>query len=205
MSICVGILHVPDLDEFASKTIREELHRRIPMLAIILENSVESQRNWIEYTLERWCDEEELDLIITIGGTQLAPGPSSMEVVPDATLAVVERQLPGISETMRRYAQKESRLALLERGIAGIRGRTLILNLPAHAAPALLFFEAIVDLIEPAVAYLQQHLDSPTMSDVLEIDRASTIAEDKINEPDRATHQLDPGEFAAFLARSKTD
>jgi len=213
MIIRVGILHIPQLDEAVSEVITEKLRDVIPMIFIILENSVDSQRNWIEHTLVRWSDEEELDLIITVGGTLPAPGPSSCEIVPEATLSVSERTLPGVPEAMRRYAQTETDLALLDRSIAGIRGRTFILNLPAGAAPALLFLESVAGLIEPIVAHLHSSPTAPQLSDVLEIaidpkpneKAASELVADTPSLPSKFDLQLDSEEFAAFLHRGEAD
>ena len=100
-------------------------------------------------TLRRWCDEEELDLVLTVGGTMPAPGPSGRQIVPDAAAEVAERSLPGLGEAMRAYAQETTDLALIERSAAVIRGRTLILNLPDGAGPATLFLEAVTGVIAP--------------------------------------------------------
>lgn len=78
-------------------------------------------------TLETWCKpREELDLIITTGGTGL----SLRDVTPEATLAVVERLIPGIPEALRAKSFLATPDALLCRGVAGTRGTTLIINLP---------------------------------------------------------------------------
>lgn len=73
-----------------------------------------------------------MDLILTIGGTAPAPGPSALEITPEATSAVLERPLPGLPEAMRSAMGKKTPLAFLDRSVAGVRGRTVILNLPAH-------------------------------------------------------------------------
>jgi len=73
-----------------------------------------------------WCDRERLDLIITAGGTGLTP----RDVAPEATLAVLEREIPGLAEAMRAASLAKTPHAMLSRGVAGIRGQTLIINLP---------------------------------------------------------------------------
>src|SRR4051794_12266714 len=92
--IRTGILTIPEPDEQATQVVSRRLQQVVPGAIIVQEISARSQRNWIEDILRRWCDEEELDLIVTIGGTFPAPGPSADEIVPEATLAVVERLLP---------------------------------------------------------------------------------------------------------------
>ena len=77
-------------------------------------------------TLQLWSDEGQLNLILTSGGTGFAP----RDVTPEATLAVIQRSAPGIAEALRAESLKVTPHAMLSRGVAGIRGRTLIINLP---------------------------------------------------------------------------
>lgn len=200
MVIRTGILTIPEPDEAAIQVVSQRLQQIGAIM--VQESSARSQRNWIEDILRRWCDEEELDLVVTIGGTFPAPGPSAEEIVPEATLAVVERLLPGLAEAMRAYAQTESELALLDRGVTGIRGRSIILNLPSGAAPAALFLEAVVALIGPIAAHLQGEPNAPRLSDALEIqpDRGQNIADTSVLIQAKG---LNAEEFAAFLQRTK--
>jgi molybdenum cofactor synthesis domain-containing protein len=71
------------------------------------------------------CDDERCDLILTTGGTGLSP----RDVTPEATLAVVDREVPGIAEAIRAGGLAHTPLAMLSRGVCGQRGRTLIVNL----------------------------------------------------------------------------
>ena len=80
----------------------------------------------IEQTLSEWADEGLIDLIVTTGGTGL----TDRDVVPEATVAVIDRLAPGFAEAMRAYGLTKTPMAMLSRGIAGVRGRTLIVNLP---------------------------------------------------------------------------
>jgi len=72
------------------------------------------------------ADEEKLDLILTTGGTGLAP----RDHTPEATKAVIEKEVPGIAEAMRAESMKKTPRAMLSRAVAGVRGQTLIINLP---------------------------------------------------------------------------
>ncbi len=76
--------------------------------------------------LRKWADEDGLDLILTTGGT----GPSPRDRTPEATRAAVDVEIPGIPEAMRASARERVPTSALTRGIAGIRGNTLIVNLP---------------------------------------------------------------------------
>ncbi|MEG2871598.1 MAG: MogA/MoaB family molybdenum cofactor biosynthesis protein [Clostridium sp.] len=83
-------------------------------------------REQLEKELCRICDEGLADLILTTGGTGFSP----RDVMPEATLAVTERHVPGIPEAMRAYSAQFTKRAMLSRAAAGIRKNTLIVNLP---------------------------------------------------------------------------
>jgi molybdopterin adenylyltransferase len=210
--IRTGLLCVPTYDELASVAVRGLLRRVAPMTVIIADRHIEDRRYPLEEVLRRWCDEDELDLILTIGGTLPAPGPSARESVPAATAAILERAMPSLSETMRALAAEESALALLDRGVAGIRGRTLIVNLPAGANAAAFFLAAIGDVLPAVVAHLQEDRTAPSLEAVLAaqsmpdaVNAAESMAVTDAAMPSaaekRAGRTLDPAEFAAFLQR----
>ena len=77
-------------------------------------------------TLKRLSDSGNIDLILTTGGTGVAP----RDVTPEATLAVIDRELPGMAEAMRAESLKKTAHAMISRAVAGIRQQTLIVNLP---------------------------------------------------------------------------
>jgi molybdenum cofactor synthesis domain-containing protein len=74
------------------------------------------------------ADEQGVELIITTGGT----GPAPRDVTPEATLQVIEREVPGLAEVLRMEGYRKTPLAVISRGVSGIRGRTLIVNLPGN-------------------------------------------------------------------------
>ena len=76
--------------------------------------------------LTSWCDNDEADLVITTGGTGLA----SRDVTPEATRLVIEREAPGIGEELRRHGMASTKFSMISRGVAGVRNKTLIVNLP---------------------------------------------------------------------------
>jgi len=196
--IRVGLLHVPEVDARASEEVRTLLR---PLGAIMLqEEGRVANRNWIADTLRRWSDEEELDLILTIGGTLPAPGPSAAECVPEATLDVLDRLAPGLSEAMRAEVGIDYPLALLDRGGAGIRSRTLILNLPEGGAAGL-FLAAVVDVLPSFIAHLQGDAHAPRLADIGVADADPESMETPAEPSSQRT--LDADEFAAFLRRSK--
>jgi len=83
-------------------------------------------RALIAAELTRWADSLNLDLVITTGGTGIGPRDST----PEATASVIDRELPGVAEALRAHGQERNRYSMLSRGVAGIRGRTLFVNLP---------------------------------------------------------------------------
>lgn len=87
---------------------------------------VPDEREVLAKTMRQMADEQGVDLIFTTGGTGFSP----RDVTPEATLDVIERHVPGIGEVMRAESLKITSRAMLTRGIAGIRGKTLIVNLP---------------------------------------------------------------------------
>ncbi|MGD6852357.1 MAG: bifunctional molybdenum cofactor biosynthesis protein MoaC/MoaB [Candidatus Bathyarchaeia archaeon] len=76
--------------------------------------------------LKRFCDEQKVDLVITSGGTGLGP----RDVTTEATLEVVQKEVRGVSEVLRAYGQRRTPLAMLSRGVCGVRGKTVVVNLP---------------------------------------------------------------------------
>ncbi len=89
---------------------------------------IPDNRQEIEQLLIRLCDADACDLIVTTGGT----GPAPRDVTPEATRAVLERELPGFGEVMRVMSFPTVPTAILSRATAGTRGRSLILNLPGN-------------------------------------------------------------------------
>ncbi len=105
----------------------------------------------IEGRLLRACS-EGIRLVVTTGGTGLAP----RDVTPEATLAVVEKVVPGISELMRLEGLKKTPRAALSRGIAGFRQGTLIINVPGSVKGVRECLEAVRPILAHAVETLQQ-------------------------------------------------
>jgi molybdopterin adenylyltransferase len=107
-------------------------------------------RSAIETLLKEMAGEASTDVILTTGGTGLGP----RDVTPEATIAVVERLIPGFSERMRSEGAKKFPRAILSRAVAGIRGETIIINLPGSPRGAVESLDAIAELLPHAVAVL---------------------------------------------------
>lgn len=87
---------------------------------------VPDERDAITARLAAWADADRLALVVTTGGTGFAP----RDVTPEATRAVLDREAPGLAEMLRRETAANTRYAALSRGVAGVRGGTVIVNLP---------------------------------------------------------------------------
>lgn len=149
-----GVLTVSDR---SSQGLRED--RSGPALCGLVEAQgwraarkavVPDERAVIEQTLVDWADSGEVDVILTTGGTGFSP----RDVTPEATLAVSERQAPGLAEAIRAVGLHSTPHAMLSRGAAGIRGQTLIVNLPGSPKAAQEGFEVILPALPHAVAVL---------------------------------------------------
>ena len=110
----------------------------------------------IQQTLETWADTGDQDVILTTGGTGFAP----RDITPEATLSVVDRLAPGITEAMRNASLNITKHAMLSRGIAGIRGVTLIVNLPGSPKAAVENLEVVLPVIPHAVHLLRGDPDA---------------------------------------------
>ncbi len=111
---------------------------------------IADERAEIESALRRLCDAEHCDLVLTTGGT----GPAPRDVTPEATRAVLERELPGFGEIMRVQSFAKVPTAILSRAVGGTRGRTLLVNLPGNPRA----IGECLPLILPAIREALRHL-----------------------------------------------
>ena len=156
MTVSVGILTVSDrcfrgeAEDASGPLIRRLVMERLQAV-VRLEAVVPDEQDSISSTLTSWCDDADLDLILTTGGT----GFSARDVTPEATKTVIERDAPGLAEAMRREGAKATPHAMLSRAIAGIRGQTLIVNLPGSTKAVQEGLEVIFPAIPHGIEILR--------------------------------------------------
>lgn len=110
----------------------------------------------IRSALIEWSDGGEVDIILTTGSTGFA----LRDVAPEATRAIIHREAPGLAEAMRTESLKKTKHAMLSRAMAGIRGRTLIVNLPGSPKGAVENLQTILPVLPHAVQLLKDDPDS---------------------------------------------
>lgn len=104
--------------------------------------------------LMRLCDQRQLDLILTTGGTGFSP----RDITPEATLEVADRQAPGIAEAIRAESMKITRHAMLSRAVSVIRGKTLIINLPGSPKACMESMDIFIDSIPHGMGLLRNQI-----------------------------------------------
>lgn len=102
-------------------------------------------------TLRDWADNQDIDLLLTTGGTGVSP----RDVTPEATLAVIDRELPGMAEAMRAASLVKTPHAMISRAVVGLRGATLIANMPGSPKAVRENFEVLLPALPHALAKLK--------------------------------------------------
>ncbi|MCC6905532.1 MAG: MogA/MoaB family molybdenum cofactor biosynthesis protein [Anaerolineae bacterium] len=128
------------------KLVEERLNWPIAEAAVVPDDRLE-----IRERLRQWVDVLDLGLILTTGGTGFAP----RDVTPEATRDVIEREAPGLAEAMRATSLAITPHAMLSRIVCGIRGRTLILNLPGSPRAAQENLDAVLPVLPHALDLLR--------------------------------------------------
>lgn len=119
---------------------------------IISSRIVPDEKELIISALQEWVSCNSIDIILTTGGTGFAP----RDITPEATLEVVEKLAPGLAEAMRLSSLQKTPHAMLTRGICGIAGRTLIINLPGSPRAAVENLQVITNVLPHAIELLKE-------------------------------------------------
>lgn len=123
---------------------------------VVRQAVVPDERAVLQETMSSWVDQDDLDILLTTGGT----GFSLRDITPEATRAVIEREAPGLVEAMRQESLKVTPHAMLSRAVAGIRGRVLIINLPGSPKAALENIRLVLPVLPHAVELLRGDPDA---------------------------------------------
>ena len=124
---------------------------------------VPDEKDDIAWNLKRLADTNTADLVVTTGGTGLSP----RDVTPQATLSVIDYQVPGLAEQMRAETRVAVAMAVLSRQVVGVRERTLILNLPGSPRGAVECLEAIAAVLPHAVGSLRGQVLHPAVGETV--------------------------------------
>ncbi len=158
----IGIVTVSDrasrgeYEDLGGPAIREWMSKALTSEWQAVARVIPDEQPQVEATLRELCDEEHCCLVVTTGGT----GPAVRDITPEATEAVCNKMMPGFGELMRTVSLKFVPTAILSRQTAGIRGQSLIINLPGKPS-------AIADCLEavfPAVPYCIDLIDGPYLT-----------------------------------------
>ena len=128
--------------------VLEKFHFSVTVRDVVPDDSIKIQSLLIRLA-------REVRFVVTTGGTGIA----ARDVTPEATMAVCDRLLDGVAERMRSEGSKKTPFAVLSRGVCGVRGKALILNLPGSPAGAVESLEAVVGLIPHAIELLSGKTD----------------------------------------------
>ena len=151
--VAVGVLTCSDRSargeraDVGGPTVHNLVLDRIPGAKVTQYKVVPDDREQISSTLIAWSDDERLDLILTTGGTGLAP----RDITPEATHAVIDRAVPAFPLAMLFESLRVTPYAMLTRAAAGIRGQTLIINLPGNPKAIQENLDAIIEVLPHAV------------------------------------------------------
>ena len=154
MAFTVGILTISDKgaqgerEDLSGPAIRALVEPRGGQ--VVESGIVADEQPLIAETLILWADASQLNLILTTGGTGFAP----RDVTPEATKQVLEREVPGIAEAIRAASLQKTPMAMLSRAVAGIRGHTLIVNLPGSPKAV----EECLDVLLPVLPHALETL-----------------------------------------------
>jgi molybdopterin adenylyltransferase len=162
MTVRIGIVTVSDrasrgeYEDRGGPAICEYLARVLTNQYEAVARVIPDEQPLIEQTLSELCDVEGCCLVITTGGT----GPALRDVTPEATEAVCQKMMPGFGELMRKVSLEKVPTAILSRQTAGIRGHTLIINLPGQPRA----IQECLDAVFPAIPYCIDLLEGPYLT-----------------------------------------
>lgn len=132
-----GIITVSDKGSRGEREDRSgpeiaRLLSELPFLEVAAADIVPDEAGLIRLKLKEYADEKKIALVVTTGGTGVSP----RDVTPEATLSILDKEIPGMAEAMRRESAQKTPHAMISRAVVGIRGASLIINLPGSPGAA---------------------------------------------------------------------
>ncbi len=168
-SLRVGILTVSDrvsrgeAEDRSGPALAALVESRLPGATVVAQATVPDEVEPIREIIRRWADEERVDLVLTTGGTGFAP----RDRTPEATRPLLEREAPGLVVAMLVAGLRVTPHAMLSRPAAGVRGRTLIVNLPGSPKAACENLEAILPALPHGLALLREAPGAAQQHDII--------------------------------------
>lgn len=144
----IGILTISDKgsrgerEDLSGPAIKESL---AGIASFVQSDIVPDEKPLISQKLAEWADSTRMDVIVTTGGTGLSP----RDVTPEATLAIIDKEVPGIAEAMRAGSLSHTPMAMLSRAVAGMRAKCLIINLPGSPKAV----KECLEIVRPALPH----------------------------------------------------
>ncbi len=157
--IKIGVITASDraskgiYEDISGVAIQDTMKAYLKSEFTIVYRCIPDDQEVLESTIKMLCDEEKCSLVVTTGGT----GPAPRDVTPEATEAVCDKMLPGFGELMRQVSLQYVPTAILSRQSAGIRGKSLIINLPGKPKS----IRECLDAVFPAVPYCIDLIEGP--------------------------------------------
>ena len=142
-------------DDTGSQAIRDVLAE--PDYQLVEYRIVSDDKDMIAKQMSEWADRTDIDLLISTGGTGLGP----RDVTPEACLSIIDKEVPGLAESMRAETLKFTPMAMLSRSVAGIRGSTLILTLPGSPKGV----KETLEVVKPVIPHAIELLKTATIND----------------------------------------
>jgi molybdopterin adenylyltransferase len=161
--INIGILTISDKGSQGQRQDKsgEVIREAVTHLesAVIKYEIVPDEADIIAGKLTEWADGGEVDVILTTGGTGL----SRRDVTPEATLAIIDKEVPGFAEAMRSKSLEKTPMAVLSRAVAGLRGQCLIINLPGSPKAVRECLEVVIPAVPHAVEIIKGEVTEHTI------------------------------------------